>query len=318
MNPKVFVSHASEDKDRFVMNFAARLRAKGIDAWVDRWEMLPGDSLIEKIFEDGIKNAQAVVVVLSNNSVNKPWVREELNAAFVKRINSGSKLIPIVIDDCAVPEALQSTLWERIKDLTNYDAEFDRIVSAIFGDSLKPALGKGPAYAETILDGVPGLDVVDSIVLKLSCEYADELKHHFVGDVDEVLARAKLLDISEDQFFESLEILNSRYYIKGGKVHDGTDRVRHFAITDFGLEQYARTYIENYRQLVRTVGLELLNSDERDSTSIARKLQVSLLLVNHIVSSFKGRGWIKVVESNAGDFNYHVFQISPELKRALR
>src|ERR1700750_1643014 len=103
MNPKVFVSHASEDKDRFVMNFAARLRAKGIDAWVDRWEMLPGDSLIEKIFEDGIKNAQAVVVVLSNNSVNKPWVREELNAAFVKRINSGRKQIPIWLEAVGVP-----------------------------------------------------------------------------------------------------------------------------------------------------------------------------------------------------------------------
>jgi len=96
---------------------AARLRAKGIDAWVDRWEMLPGDSLVEKIFEDGIKNAQAVIVVLSHNSVNKKWVREELNAAFVKRINSGSRLIPVIIDDCAVPEALQSTLWERITDL---------------------------------------------------------------------------------------------------------------------------------------------------------------------------------------------------------
>ncbi len=53
--PKVFVSHASEDKDRFVLDFAARLRAKGIDAWVDKWEMHAGDKLIDKIFEEGIK-----------------------------------------------------------------------------------------------------------------------------------------------------------------------------------------------------------------------------------------------------------------------
>ena len=57
MNPKVFISHASEDKERFVMNFASKLRANGVDAWLDKWEMLPGDSLVDKIFEEGIKEA---------------------------------------------------------------------------------------------------------------------------------------------------------------------------------------------------------------------------------------------------------------------
>src|SRR5450755_2068887 len=101
--PRVFVSHASEDKERFVNRFAARLRENGVDAWLDKWEMLPGDSLVDKIFEEGLKDAQAVIVVLSRISVGKPWVREELNAAFVKRVNTGSKLIPVVIDDCEVP-----------------------------------------------------------------------------------------------------------------------------------------------------------------------------------------------------------------------
>jgi hypothetical protein len=49
-NPRAFVSHASEDKDRFVIGFAGRLRAKGVNAWVDTWEMLPGDKLIDKVF----------------------------------------------------------------------------------------------------------------------------------------------------------------------------------------------------------------------------------------------------------------------------
>ena len=37
---KVFISHASEDKDRFVLDFAKRLRTNNIDAWIDIWEML--------------------------------------------------------------------------------------------------------------------------------------------------------------------------------------------------------------------------------------------------------------------------------------
>jgi hypothetical protein len=117
MNPKVFVSHASEDKERFVVEFASRLRGKGIDAWLDKWEILPGDSLMDKIFEEGIKGAQAIIVVVSEYSVSKPWVKEELNAAIVKKINGISRLIPVVIDDCDMPVALQSTVWVRIEDV---------------------------------------------------------------------------------------------------------------------------------------------------------------------------------------------------------
>ena len=87
MPPKVFISHAPEDKDRFVIDFASRLREQGIDAWLDRWEMLPGDSLVDKLFEEGIHSATAIVIVLSTNSVDKPWVREEINAAFVGIVN---------------------------------------------------------------------------------------------------------------------------------------------------------------------------------------------------------------------------------------
>jgi uncharacterized Zn-finger protein len=71
-HPPVFVSHASEDKDRFVTEFATKLRAKGINAWLDKWEIQPGDSLVDKVFEKGIGAAQTVVIILSRNSIKKP------------------------------------------------------------------------------------------------------------------------------------------------------------------------------------------------------------------------------------------------------
>src|SRR5690242_9964644 len=130
--PKVFVSHASEDKARFVNGFAERLRANGVDAWLDQWEMKPGDSLVDRIFEQGLKSAQAVIIVLSAVSVTKPWVREELNNSVVSRINRGLRIIPVVIDQCAIPEALAATLWQRVDDLEHYDEAFQRILDAIF------------------------------------------------------------------------------------------------------------------------------------------------------------------------------------------
>ena len=43
MSPKLFISYASEDKHRFVDAVTTRLRKNGVDAWLDRWEMLPGE-----------------------------------------------------------------------------------------------------------------------------------------------------------------------------------------------------------------------------------------------------------------------------------
>jgi len=46
---KAFLSHASEDKDSFVIEFATKLREKGVDTWLDGWEIKAGDSIVKKV-----------------------------------------------------------------------------------------------------------------------------------------------------------------------------------------------------------------------------------------------------------------------------
>jgi len=72
--------------------------------------MQPGDSLIDRLFEEGIKNADAIIIVLSKISVEKPWVREELNASVVQRIEGKTKIIPVKIEECDIPISLKSTV----------------------------------------------------------------------------------------------------------------------------------------------------------------------------------------------------------------
>jgi hypothetical protein len=139
--PKVFLSHASEDKDRFVVGFARLLRESGVDVWLDQWEMKPGDSLVDKIFEEGLKEARAVIIVLSTTSVQKPWVREELNASVVNRISRGTRLIPVVIDECDVPESLRSN---RQKVTTSPTTVGCSACISNLDVSDKPAIGKPP------------------------------------------------------------------------------------------------------------------------------------------------------------------------------
>lgn len=312
-SPKVFISHASEDKDRFVIEFAKKLRSHGIDAWIDRWEMLPGDSLVDKIFEEGIKNAQAVIVVLSAMSVSKKWVKEELNAGMVKRINDSSKLIPVIIDECEIPECLNSTVWERVKDLGSYESELDRIVKSIYGQYDKPPLGETPVYATSSFDLIADLTRIDTIVLKAACELALASDQPFLN-IQPMLDSLMPQGISPADMDESLEILDSRGYIKATKAM-GTGVIAFF-INSFGFEEYFKAYLPDYGKVVDGVASAIINEGKGDTSSISAHVGQPRLIVNNILDSFEMRGLIHLAKAMGG--HYFVTSSTVEFKRLMR
>lgn len=313
MNPKVFISHASEDKERFVLNFAKKLRDKGIDAWLDKWEMLPGDSLVEKIFEGGIKNANAIIVILSSISVSKPWVKEELNVSFANHVNKVSKLIPVIIDECKIPECLNNTVWQRIKDLDNYDEDLKRIVMAIYGDKSKPPLGKSPKYTKTVVDQVGNLTNLDNIVMKIAFDIALEKNTKVIKTV-EVSTRCSELDISKEELLESLNLLDETNYIDLRKT-TGSTLPPLFIITDSGFEDCSRTFIGNYKKIYESVTYQVVNISRLHSSSISEKLSEKSVIVENILKHLHNRGLIKTVSMNTGIL---VSSVSTGLKRALK
>lgn len=313
-HPKVFISHASEDKDRFVNNFATRLRARGVDAWVDKWEMLPGDSLVDKIFEEGIKNAQAMVVVLSTFSVQKPWVREELNAGVVKRISGKCKIIPIVLDKCEVPEALQSTVWERIGDLNSYDTEFDHLVSAIYGHTLKPPLGSPPNYTRLQIDNLPGLSRIDTIVFKTICEVSLETGVDWVG-TDSLKPRMTDLSISEDELYESIDILAQHFFVKGDGGY-GSKGLDYFQVTPHGFERYAVAFLSGFNELVNQVLVSIVNQDLGKNEAIASRLAKPRVLVDYILDILASRGFMKLIKTIDG--GVHVTEVTAQGRRTAK
>ena len=146
--PRAFISHASEDHD-FVEKLATHLcQDHGIDVWVDDWEMLPGDSLVNKVFSEGIGEADSIIVVLSSASVAKPWVREEIDSSFVRKVQDQVRLIPVLLDDCTMPECLRATVHERIADRTDCDEEISRIAASIHGVYSKPEIGPTPTRSD--------------------------------------------------------------------------------------------------------------------------------------------------------------------------
>ncbi len=314
MNPKVFVSHASEDKSRFVTVFAKRLRDKGIDAWLDNWEMLPGDSLVDKIFEEGLKNAEAVIIVLSNDSIKKPWVIEELNASVINKISKNTKIIPVIIDSCEVPESLKSTVWIKIKDLNNYEVEFNEIVKSIFNKYEKPTLGKLPQYIVSDVMPVEGLEKTDTIIFNFSCEKALEKSDINVSS-EELYEIVEKYEITKEDFQESLSILDSRSYIEASKSII-TGHIPFYKISHFGLNEFLKMKYNDYTLYEKEVALKIVNEEFKNSTELAENMQLPNLVIANILEDFSNRGLIKIQKSIQNIV--FITSIEVELKRILR
>lgn len=314
MNPKVFVSHASEDKERFVLEFATKLRNCGIDAWLDKWEMLPGDSLVDKIFEEGIKNADAMIIVISKYSILKKWVIEELNAGFIKKLEKNTKLIPVIIDDCRVPEALKSTVWQHIKDLKNYTTELEIIKNSIFGTYSKPELGEIPNYVTSIISEIPDYTKEDTIILKETCEKAmkDGIGHFNVNVIKEIVKTK--YDISDEIIKESIEILDNRYCYKSLKTHK---EIIHITLTTYGFKLYAEHFLESYDKSIDEVAFFIVNSKNNISDSdIQKGTNINLYLTRHILDLLENKAYINLIRVQSGASI--ISTVNPELKRLMK
>jgi hypothetical protein len=317
MNPKVFVSHASEDKNRFVTEFATKLRKNGVDAWFDKWEMLPGDSLVDKIFEEGLKEAEAVIIVLSKFSVDKPWVREELNASVVNKIGKGTKIIPIVLDDCNVPEALTSTLWEKIEDLESYDTSFKRILSSIYGTVDKPALGASPAYTSTAYHEIGGLTKADNLVLKEACDFIVQEDNDLLVNPEIVFGDGSKLGFSKVEIEDCIEMLESHGYFNvtrffgGGKENYGC----HIQLTEYGFDNYLQAYIDDYNSIVEKVISAIVNENIQSNLEIISKFNKQKVIINHILKVLESKGQIKMSKFLGGNIN--IYHVAASLRRVL-
>ena len=310
--PKVFISHASEDKDRFVRNFALKLRENGIDAWLDEWEIKPGDSLVTKIFEEGIGQADFIIIVLSNVSTTKKWVKEELDISTIKRIENGIKIIPIILDECEVPISLSHLLWIKITDLNSYDKEYGKVRNTILNVDDTPVVGMPPKYISVHSSRVfTDLSKIDNFILdKLSKTFFNEKIMQL--ERDEMIKLFSEDGITETDLKESLLHLHYEGYLNAQvSITESVFRVRlsSWTISNFINSNYNISLIRN--DIIR----EILNNNMTNSDEIAEKINVHLFVVRKIILDLRDDGCLTAHEMAMG----HVFinNIRPKLRRMI-
>lgn len=124
----VFMSYSRRDK-AVMQRIATFLRKEGINVWVDNEKLVPGTPIWEIEVENAIISAGAVVVLLSPDSKNSPWVRREIGYAE----GNGKRIFPILIsgdERNAVPIRLIN--HQRIDVRQNEEFSLNSLSAALF------------------------------------------------------------------------------------------------------------------------------------------------------------------------------------------
>jgi len=111
-NP-IFISHSSKD-DPFVAQLRQALELRGLAVWADSRNLRGGDQLSPEI-EQAISGARAVLVVVSQHSLNSEWVHDEV--AYARQVQrkrgvEGFPIIPLLLPGMK-PAALRSFFPRR-------------------------------------------------------------------------------------------------------------------------------------------------------------------------------------------------------------
>jgi len=142
--PHVFLSFGWEDR-ALAEHIATQLIEAGVQTWWSEWEIRAGDSLRRKI-DAGIGGCTHFVVLLTPTSITRPWVQEEVDAAFARKMGEGISLISLRhnVEMSQVPPLLAGSLCPVIGEGTN---AIKQLVNDILGISRKPPLGSKPIAA---------------------------------------------------------------------------------------------------------------------------------------------------------------------------
>ncbi|VFM99878.1 MAG: TIR domain-containing protein [Candidatus Kentron sp. G] len=147
-----FLSHNSADKPA-VEELARRLQRDGIQCWLDKWHLIPGDSW-QPAMEEALDACDSCCVFVGPGGIG-PWQNEEMRAAIARRVQEGHgrfRVIPVVLPGgkrerrSRLPAFLAATSWVQFRDSLAEEEGFHRLESGIRG--VAPGPGPGQAYFE--------------------------------------------------------------------------------------------------------------------------------------------------------------------------
>ncbi|MFN8503535.1 toll/interleukin-1 receptor domain-containing protein [Kouleothrix sp.] len=294
--PRAFISYAHEDK-QLAINLAEALTKNGIDPWIDVWEINAGDSLVEKVFEEGLKDCAVFVIVLSSASVLSPWVKQELDTAVINRIRKITQVIPVLAEECEIPVALRALRWLNMKEGMN-DVIRSIVDVAYKKKSRKPIIQPAPDRVAQMIAAKQGFSQEATnigVLIARSLDTSATSQQFFEGKAIE-----NDLDLTPEQINDAVDELATRGLVKARQMM-GTHPFD-FAWVEptyalyYEFAQFLRDQFDPDAD-VRQVAACIASRGEADGLTIARDLNLPPLRINFAVGYLGDYGIIKVIRA---------------------
>ena len=140
--PKVFLSHSQKNSD-FIEKLDSDLRKCQIDTWLFTVDIRHGKSWQDSIFESGIPTCDAVLVYLTEASIQSAVVKKEIDVALIQNLKDNNIAFLPYVDNAKFRtelrpdiQALQVPEWNN----ENYYILLPRVVAEIWRSYLERKL----------------------------------------------------------------------------------------------------------------------------------------------------------------------------------
>jgi len=132
--PKVFLSHSSKDKP-FIERIYNDLKKCQIEPWLDSEDIRHGKSWLDSIFEDSIPTCDAVLVYLTNDSIESQMVKREMDVAVLEQLKDKKVAFLPYISESNIRDKLRADIQTRhtpVWDNDNYLSLLPKVISEIW------------------------------------------------------------------------------------------------------------------------------------------------------------------------------------------
>ncbi|MGK0190346.1 MAG: hypothetical protein ACI9R3_006171 [Verrucomicrobiales bacterium] len=314
MAATLLIAHSKEDRSRFIEPFSVALRRIDVEPISDEWSLASRDSLIDRIFREGLKEATTVLVVLSRFNATHEWVQFELEESVIDRIQNIAHFAIILLDGRRVPENLPQET-----SVFSVQQPGDLIELSSLLQELAPLLAQRSASqnAARVADSdggteefhIPGLEPLGTTLLALACRSAIE-SNSLLVKVEDVNTLAEPLRLDEETFRLSLESLVGQSHVKARRANGGQISVMEIERESFG--HYMNHVLEDFDDIVSDLAEEIVGG-VRDNETLVERSRLPSLVVTYILDELDAKGHITVIRQMKG--NRRIKRISPEFQQ---
>ncbi|MCP4350837.1 MAG: TIR domain-containing protein, partial [Desulfobacterales bacterium] len=133
----VFLSYATNDAE-FVKDLAERLRDSGVKVWFDqwesdRWESEPGANRMV-LLNQGLSKSRKMLAVWTSSYFKDEKIRTQAETFAQQHSDllAGDRvLVPVLLEDCAIPHSLESILYIDFRITQDRDFKFRQVLEAL-------------------------------------------------------------------------------------------------------------------------------------------------------------------------------------------